>query len=425
MPPKPATLKEVLRQRTQALAEHATTTHGKLDTHELQEIAHLARLVEVQVQLQERPRRKRWPLAVLFILTLALVSGLLFARVPATVIMLEARVSAVSFRLREEQALFHRLRLASLEAQNVQTGALPLLAEDEGAVELVDDAGLDDVLTLAVSSRPATAMNGVDAQQPAGEVSAASEPVQGSLDVHRLILPSGSRVDLDHTRGPARPYRMALTAPDLELDLTALGTLTLSTLNSRTEATLEAPEPFNLRPLTEGPNAGTLFLELAPLAPLEPALASPLAIADLSFFRTVDISDLDQGIVLVPELSTVLSATIHLESLGGREVKLEEGQWLEFDQISGELLSLAFAPDHITLRLNATVRGMTTGFKVSPGAVLEPPWRWLEQMLAAQQRDLMPTWLAWLHAQQGVLLLWSATLYLFGLTLTLRRWWAA
>jgi hypothetical protein len=41
---------------------------------------------------------------------------------------------------------------------------------------------------------------------------------------------------------------------------------------------------------------------------------------------------------------------------------------------------------------------------------------------ADNPQNLMPTWLEWLKAQHGLSLLWGSTFYLFGLALTVSRW---
>jgi hypothetical protein len=37
--------------------------------------------------------------------------------------------------------------------------------------------------------------------------------------------------------------------------------------------------------------------------------------------------------------------------------------------------------------------------------------------------NLMPTYLEWLRTQHGLYLLWGSALYLFGLLITIVRWW--
>jgi hypothetical protein len=77
---------------------------------------------------------------------------------------------------------------------------------------------------------------------------------------------------------------------------------------------------------------------------------------------------------------------------------------LRFGRASGTILTLDLREDGIAARFQGTVREMRAGAGDHP-------------------RSLMPTLLEWLRQRQGLSLLWGTALYLFGIAMTLRRWW--
>src|SRR5262249_22606210 len=127
-----------------------------------------------------------------------------------------------------------------------------------------------------------------------------------------------------------------------------------------------------------------------------------LAARDPQAYRLEDVQG-DDGPFARPA-STVLSGSIYFESLGGREHRLRPGEMLRFERANGTVLTLELRPDAIAGIFQGDVRGVSVGAGDHP-------------------RNLMPTLLDWLREQQGLSLLWASALYLFGIGLTLQRWW--
>jgi hypothetical protein len=103
-------------------------------------------------------------------------------------------------------------------------------------------------------------------------------------------------------------------------------------------------------------------------------------------------------------LSTVLKGTIYFASTPGKQYVVRAAEHLEFVGFSGMIHTLVIAKDRIKVRLTGTVSDVKSG----------------ESMTF---RTLMPTWFEWLTANHGLVTLWSASIYLFGLALAVLRWW--
>ena len=121
----------------------------------------------------------------------------------------------------------------------------------------------------------------------------------------------------------------------------------------------------------------------------------------LSFSR-VDQS-LDPVNTILRRVSSIKSGTLYLESLGGQERAVRDGESLEFDESSGIIRSLRLTDAGLVLRFRGTVSGMRTGW-------------------GDAQRTLMPSLLEWLKAQHGLSLLWGAALYVLGILVSLMKW---
>ena len=112
--------------------------------------------------------------------------------------------------------------------------------------------------------------------------------------------------------------------------------------------------------------------------------------------------DVDQTVVR--QLSTLLTGDLYLEALNGQQYELRPREALRFDSSRGVIRSIGREQDAISLHYQGIVKGMKTGG-------------------ATNSRSLMPSLLDWIRAQHGLSLLWGTTLYLFGLVLSMLRWW--
>ena len=92
------------------------------------------------------------------------------------------------------------------------------------------------------------------------------------------------------------------------------------------------------------------------------------------------------------------------DELAGRELRLRAREAIRFGEARGEIRAVRFADDRLIVNFHGQVRGMTSG-------PLDHP------------RNLMPSWLEWLRANQPLALLWGSALYLSGLLTTLWQGW--
>ncbi len=142
-------LREVFEREVESLAAEATENSPKLPAERLEALGHLARLVEFRSS--SRPKPRNWWAALVFVGTLAIVSVLLFARVPATDIELEVSLAELSFALATDQALTSTMELSALGASGLRRIQMP-----ESRGQSLEQGPLPGDSTIAVSFTPAS-----------------------------------------------------------------------------------------------------------------------------------------------------------------------------------------------------------------------------------------------------------------------------
>jgi hypothetical protein len=310
--------------------------------------------------------------AALFGATLLVATILLFIRVPSTTIELDIAASGLGFISAEQQPLNRPLLVSALGVSGFT------------AVQLPDEAMLNSAEARSV------------------RIAAESLPRagSGSIVVDRIIVPAGTRVWLSVTDVPNQ-YRLALRSSrpaPIAVHVDVTGPIAFVGVGSTTRAkALPAPRPVDFTGTT-----GALDIDLL-LRRSSPGVRwQQLAATDLQLYRLEDEQDGDRP--LVRPISTVLSGSIYFESLAGNEHRLRPGEMLRFDRAIGTIQTLGLGENAIATTFQGDVHGMRAGAGEYP-------------------RSLMPTLLDWLQERQGLSLLWGSALYLFGISLTLRRWW--
>jgi hypothetical protein len=294
-------------------------------------------------------RRKRWLFAALFSLsiTLLIVIGLVFIRVPQTGIELDLALTRVEFILAEPKILTDIITLPALGVSELRDLQLPPARDRAAQVVNLPDGKV----YFAVESNP-------------------NSP--GMITLAELgILPAGTRIEVSHT-DVLNQYRIALEAPQsyqLNVELTVQGTVNV---------TLGAPaEQMNfdkLRRIEMHAVANRVTLDLS-LPEATPTVFKPqLPIERLALIHLAQITP-DAS----PE-SSIRSGKVAFTEVKGPEYSLQAGEWLRFKESRGVLQSLTFANDQLMLKFQGYVRGMTAGSKEN-------------------RTNLMPTYLAWLWAR--------------------------
>jgi hypothetical protein len=96
-------LDALVERQTRELLDEAVLTDGSVPRPRLETLVDLRTLAEMKPR--QAPPSHRWIPALVMVLTLLLMSGLLFIRVPSTEIELEIRATEVGFRVPTLQPL--------------------------------------------------------------------------------------------------------------------------------------------------------------------------------------------------------------------------------------------------------------------------------------------------------------------------------
>jgi hypothetical protein len=324
------------------------------------ELAALERLARL-AELGGR-RRKRWPMLALFAATLAVLSLLLFVRIGDTRVILDLEVSELGFELSEEQAATRDVALASLGTSG--------LARIEGPAEL---------------------------GRRIGAVRLAALDERSSITLERATLPAGTRLRLQAVDVVGNWRLSIATSRPPALRASLLGTVSIEGGGTPATAKLAAASPTALHLVGEH---GALDFSLTMRDPTQPLLQLPLVVRGLLLHDTEQ--QIDGTRTRLRRSSTLLGGTVVYDELGGKALPLRAGEWLRFAASDGVLRVLESQPHKLHLQFDGVVRDMSRG---------------------VDRRSLMPTWLEWLAARHGLVLLWGSTFYLFGLAVGALRWW--
>ncbi|MDP8990227.1 MAG: hypothetical protein M3N41_09150 [Acidobacteriota bacterium] len=362
-----------MQANARELEDEALRSGGVIDAEKLQAVQRLSSLVELTSATQSAPPRRRWPLIAAFTATLLIVSILLFTGPKGTGIELDFHVDQISFALIHRQMLTGPLSLSSLGLSGIGRVDIPR-AKNAEAATVVAGRDFDSGLSFTAAG---------DAKSP------------GQVTLSEVVLPATTRLTLKRAEAP-RQFRLTIPSSGLNPGIAVNGTIQISAINGK-EHTLDfmSPKSISLRPDSPQIDLDMTFLHIP-----QNISTMPLAIQDLSFLRIEDRHAMDG--VPARRVSTIHSGVIYLEDLNGKKVLLRSGEMFELEGSQGQLEFLQLKDD-IVVRFRGRVSGITFG----PQEV---------------RRSLMPTWLEWLKARQGLSLLWGTAIYLFGLAAGLLRW---
>jgi hypothetical protein len=368
-------LHRLLNHHSRMLSEAAIRSDGEISESKLLMLERLARLIEIQKASKPPTPHIRWPVITLLAVTLVIVSLLLFARVSSTEIEMDLSLSEVSFRLPQLQVLTDEMQLSSLGLSGTDEIQLPRSETTDAEVfRASDGSGSAIRLTPLLSDA-----------HPA------------SVTLAAIILPAGTHCGLRPMEIPQQ-YRLFIkgTAQDLQAGVYGLIEIGQPGIPPK-QLNFLTPKSILFRS-----DSSDIDLDINLLKGAKNTFSRQLLADSLSFFHVDEHVNAEQTIVR--RISTVLSGMLYFESLGGKEYRLRPGQELRFQFSDGEIRTLELKDDRIAFEFHGQVKGMTTGSDKS-------------------QIGLMPTYLEWLSARHGLSLLWGTTLYIFGLILSVVRWW--
>ena len=366
-------LRNLLQSNAKDLQNEALRSGGAVPAEKLEALRRLSDLAGICDSAQPAPSRRRWPLIAAFAGTLLIVSILLFTGPGSTEIEMNLRLDQISFVLPARQVVSQQLSLASLGITGVSQVELPR-AERSDAKTLVSGRDFDSNFALTAAGEP---------------------PHSGEVALPDLILPAQTKVSWEKSESPNQ-FRLKLPANGLNLNADVNGPVRVNSIaGGESQLTFLSPKSviFKAQP-------GEVNLDLTFRALPQKPSSMPLAIQDLNLLRIEDRRGIDG--LPVRRVSTILSGTIFFEELNGKKLTLRPGEMIELDNSQGEIVSLELKDD-IAVQFRGRVRGIVSG-------------------PADAHHSLMPTWLEWLNARQGLSLFWGSAIYLFGLVVGFLRW---
>ncbi len=372
---KPDQLKLLLERQTAELRQQALKTDGNINEDKLKEIERLAHLIELQNLSQPETKPLRWPVIAALLMTLAIASLLLFARVSSTEIEMDITLSEVDFRLPIQQLLSEDMNLSSLGVSGMKEVKLPRSATSgEEVLQESEDQN------LAIRLAPATTN---------------AEP--GSVTLAAMLIPAKTHLSFKPFENSGQ-YRLSMSGPATNLRAGVNGIIKMGRPGLPEQA-LNIASPRAVEFKSGNKN---IDIDLKLLPETSSRFSRLLHIDSLNLFSIEQHVDGDQTVVRV--ISSILSGSLFYESLGGKEQRIRSGQELRFSSSKGEIRTLELKDDKIAFSFHGVVKGMTTGNDEN-------------------EVSLMPTYLEWLSARHGLSLLWGTTLYFFGLMFTVFKWW--
>jgi hypothetical protein len=367
-------LRDLLNQQTRSLYDETIQSGGKVSNDKLESIGRLQRLIDINSSLYP-PRNRHWSAILILVITLAVVSILLFAHVKTTDIELDVSLSELNFRLPREQVFTNVMKLSTFGASGINMIQLPRIG-NEDARTLFDSTGSGYSMQLS---------------------NATDSTTTGTITLGSIVFPAGSRIWLHSTDLPTQ-YRLSFKNPGLRLQADVNGLIGLR-LTGMPYKKMNCTSPRSID-LQSG--SGIVDLDLSFLNSLKGVFSTQTTIDSLSFFRVDE--NRAQAHTLIRQVSTILSGTLYFESLGGQEHHLRLGEEINFKISRGEIRTLELKDDHIAFAFHGRVQGMTSGIE-------------------EHRYSIMPTYLEWLKARHGLTLLWGTTFYFFGLIYGAWRWW--
>ncbi len=112
-------LRELLQRKATETRAAALRNEGKVSAEQLDDLERLARLVGIGDDAKPALLRERWPLVAAFVVTLGLVSVLVFVPMPTTEIELELKAEEVGFDLPTRRTLTTGLKVTAIGASGL------------------------------------------------------------------------------------------------------------------------------------------------------------------------------------------------------------------------------------------------------------------------------------------------------------------
>ena len=312
-----------------------------------------------------------WLVPVTALVVIGLLAVFLhLSRLSTTDIRMELSVTEMNFTLPQQQVVTNIMKLSSIGASGLENVRVPR------------------VRTLA----------GEAAEGPSSAVLLSVDTTNGhsgSITVDALSLPAGMRIGVRHT-DVAGEYRFFFQGKPIDLAIQVNGHVKMILPPSPPEL-LNFTSPGLIR-LQSGKDGVDLDLNLQ--SPSNSIFPVPIVADSISLLRVDENYDEENSTVRT--VSTILSGTIHFESLGRKKQALLPGQKIQFKKSHGTINTIELFNDHIAINFVGSVSGLTSGESIN-------------------RSNLMPTYLEWLNSRVSLSLLLVVVLVVLGIIFGLRH----
>jgi hypothetical protein len=327
-------------------------------------ITHLSEAIEVFKKSADRTHDRRFAIIAIGLLLL-LLGTFLFLPLRSTAVLVETKSRGLSFTVAEPRAALFRGASAAM------------------SVEL---SGIDKV--YRGNAVLAGTGGGTDSNFRIEGHPGAANP--GRIGLSFLEVPAGTRVKFLPT-GSAQKVEIAFhfengQPPPLDFDVegdfgTGIGQGQL----------ISFAAPTRLEAIPRGSDIVAVFA----FASRETIFQTPLEVRALAWTG-------QPGSAI--EESSILSGKVTLDEIGRRSVTVRAGDPLRIGSGLGTIRQLSFNAGTMTCAFDGTVKELSTG-------------------PVGRRRNLMPTWLSWIRAQDALVQFWALFGSLAGLALAINHWW--
>jgi hypothetical protein len=389
--------KKILQQADTAAA--SVEAGGVVSDEEFNELKRLAEIREIQDAAIRRTRQRRWPMLVAVVSTGVVMSILLFRHVNETEIELNAKVSELTFTSPVQQPLLSNLPVSSIVVSGLKEVTIP-------EPDSINEERLASVEQQSLSARLVV-------------IDKATR--RGKITILSLTIPAHTRVSLATTSIPSQLLlTFALPGSETLTFQAAVDGGIKFQVQGKQKSFDKNSQYGRPRLVTFQTESSQLALEFAPANNAADTFPSALAVEELALVSVHE--HVDESSLLPRRVSSISSGNVYLQALNGKEIALKASGNLEFSKSRGTFRTIT-APSsgpgfsrgqgnsmswntgngQIELGFSGNVQGMTTGSRDS-------------------SRSLMPTYLEWLAARQGLVLLWGAIVYILGTITVVLRW---
>lgn len=366
-------LTRLLKLKLKKANEKSQGVEGNIDESHLDELEAITRLLKLNTLVSKHSFRNKMFIASSFIVTLGIVSLLVFVKIPETQVEMNLMLDAVSFTVTDEQIFTETLLLDEITVSGFMDVQI---SERLMNLTKLNQPHLKDISVLYVSALQ-------------------SNDLRTSISLSQIIVPGSSKISIERPNDSS-VFRLSLYNKK-RIDIDLRGALNLSfQYDERLPISFNVPQRITcyfkdkLNPIDLKPRK------------LPVRVIPQLEINKLSLHHTEEYIDFNSSII--KPVSAIQSGTIYFESLGGKKKELRHGELLNVQVKEGSLTMLTIHKNYIHINFQGIVKRLESG-------------------ATATKRSLMPSYLEWLFENHTLGLLWGSAIYLFGLIVTFINWW--